>query len=211
MSMQDNMPSPVRRGSGALSPSAIRGARFTRTTIGRRGYDMEEVNRFLYRVAEQVAAGDAEKANLRAEVERLRDWIRNRMQDGEEPAAPSAAGVNAQMIALMSQAQQQADAYVAQAEAYSRRLTVEARQKADELLYEAQSMANGSHGGSSDPSDLAARLAEVQRRADWLRAFCQATQLQLQAASDAFFQEVDRAIHFPEPAVPQEGMRRSIR
>jgi DivIVA domain-containing protein len=212
MSTQDGMSGPMPRNSGPLSPSAIRGARFSRTAIGRRGYDTEEVSRFLYRVAEQVAAGDAEKANLRAEVERLRDWIRNRIREGgDESAAPAQPGLNAQMISLMSQAQQQADAYVAQAEAYSRRLTIEARQKADELIYEAQSLAHTGNG-PYDSAEVAARLAEVQRRADWLRAFCQATQLQLQAASDAFFQEVARATHFPEPlAVAPEELRRSIR
>jgi DivIVA domain-containing protein len=211
MSSQDSMPGSMPRSSGALSPSAIRGVRFTRSGIGRRGYDVDEVKRFLYRVAEQVAANDAEKANLRAEVERMRDWIRTRMRDGEAPAEPSSAGLNAQMIALMSQAQQQADAYVAQAEAYCRRLTIEARQKADELLYEAQSMSHANNV-PHDPTEVAARLAEVQRRAEWLRSFCQATQLQLQAAADAFFQEVDRATHFPEPLIANpDELRRSIR
>jgi DivIVA domain-containing protein len=209
------MPGPMR-GAGPLSPAGIREVRFTRTPIARRGYDIDEVNRFMYRIAEQVAARDAEKASLRAEVERLRDWIRTRIRDSDDPGAPATAGLNAQMIALMSQAQQQADAYIAQAEAYSRRLTIEARQRADELLTEAEAaLTQGneavSHGGA-DSAEIAARLAEVQRRADWLRAFCRATQLQLQAASEAFFQEVDRVARFPEPLqTHQETIRRSLR
>jgi len=67
------------------------------------------------------------------------------------------------------------------------------------------------HGGA-DSAEIAAHLAEVQRRTDWLRAFCRATQMQLQAASEAFFQEVDRVAHLPEPlTVPHEELRRSVR
>jgi DivIVA domain-containing protein len=215
MSIPENMPGPMR-GTGPLSPAGIREVRFTRAPIARRGYDIDEVNRFMYRIAEQVAARDAEKASLRAEVERLRDWIRTRIQDSDDPGAPATAGLNAQMIALMSQAQQQADSYIAQAEAYSRRLTIEARQRADELITEAEAaVTQGSYhpATGADTAEIAARLAEVQRRADWLRAFCRATQMQLQAASEAFFQEVDRVAHFPEllPMPSQEEMRRSIR
>jgi DivIVA domain-containing protein len=219
MSTPQNMPGPIR--PGQLSPAAVREVRFTRTAIGRRGYDLDEVNRFMFRIAEQLAARDAEKASLRAEVERLRDWIRTRIRDVDDPGAPVSAGLNAQMIALMSQAQQQADAYIAQAEAYSRRLTIEARQRADELLIEAEAALTrgGPQGQQYGEHEVAARLAEVQRRADWLRAFCRATQVQLQAASEAFFSEVDRVAHLPEP-VPfhqhehtqqHEELRRSIR
>jgi hypothetical protein len=169
----------------------------------------------MFRIAEQLAARDAEKASLRAEVERLRDWIRSRIRDVDDPSAPVSSGLNAQMIALMSQAQQQADAYIAQAEAYSRRLTVEARQRADELITEAEAAVIRSGPQTpqyGDSAEVAARLAEVQRRADWLRAFCRATQVQLQAASEAFFQEVDRVAHLPEPLPMQhEELRRSIR
>jgi DivIVA domain-containing protein len=210
MSTHEDMPRPMR-GVGPMSPAGIREVRFTRAPIARRGYDIDEVNRFLYRLAEQVAARDAEKAALRAEVERLRDWIRTRIQDSDDAGAPAAAGLNAQMIALMSQAQQQADAYIAQAEAYSRRLTIEARQRADELLTEAEAAVHQGHQamalpGGADTAEVAARLAEVQRRTDWLRAFCRATQMQLQAASEAFFQEVDRVAHLPEPLhMPPHG------
>jgi DivIVA domain-containing protein len=215
MSIPENMPGPMR-GTGPLSPAGIREVRFTRAPIARRGYDIDEVNRFMYRIAEQVAARDAEKASLRAEVERLRDWIRTRIQDSDDPGAPATAGLNAQMIALMSQAQQQADSYIAQAEAYSRRLTIEARQRADELITEAEAaVTRDSYNPmtGADTAEIAARLAEVQRRADWLRAFCRATQMQLQAASEAFFQEVDRVAHFQEllPIPSQEELRRSIR
>jgi DivIVA domain-containing protein len=217
MTTHENMPGP-RRGAGPISPSGIREVRFTRAPIARRGYDIDEVNRFMYRLAEQVAARDAEKASLRAEVERLRDWIRTRIQDSDDPGAPAATGLNAQMIALMSQAQQQADAYIAQAEAYSRQLTIEARQRADELITEAETALTQSSYHPPPPSanaaEVAARLAEVQRRTDWLRAFCRATQVQLQAASEAFFQEVDRVAQFPDPMPmpPQhEEMRRSLR
>lgn len=207
MSTPEKVPGPMR-GAGPLSPAGIRDARFTRSPIGRRGYDIDEVNRFMYRVAEQVAARDAEKASLRAEVERLRDWIRSRIRDADDPGTPVSAGLNAQMIALMSQAQQQADAYIAQAEAYSRKLTIEARQRADELLTEAEAaLTHGNQiAGGGDSAEITARLAEVQRRADWLRAFCRATQVQLQAASEAFFQEVDRVAHLPEllPMPPEE-------
>src|ERR1043165_10231433 len=65
------------RGHG-LSPDKVRHVDFTRTTLGRRGYNTEEVDRFLNRLAEELAARDAREARLRVEAEKikgaLKDW-----------------------------------------------------------------------------------------------------------------------------------------
>ena len=61
-----------------LTPERVRKMQFTRTQIGRRGLAEEEVQHFLERVAEDIAARDAENASMRAMVlhyqTTLADW-----------------------------------------------------------------------------------------------------------------------------------------
>ena len=59
-----------------LTPEGVRRLEFPRATLGRRGYLEGDVERFRARVADELARHDAEKAELRAEIDRLRNYFR---------------------------------------------------------------------------------------------------------------------------------------
>lgn len=185
-----------------LTPEQVRNVTFSKAPLGRRGVDAGEVELFQRRLAEEIAAGEAENARLRAEIERLRDWYRKRGENVDQ--APTAQQVNVTAVNLLSEAQLQAEAYIAQAEAHCRRLTGDARRQAAALLEEAQQRAERAAADAvrayraGTGAEQAASAEEFERRAAWLRAFCHAVQVQLQAASTAFAQEVDKLARLPE-------------
>lgn len=186
-----------------LTPEQIRSVTFSKSPIGRRGVDPGEVELFQRRLAEEIAAGEAENARLRAEVDRLRDWYRQRGENVDRKAA-TAQRLDVTAVNMLSEAQVQAEAYIAQAEAHCRRLTGDARRQASALLEEAQQRAEvaaqeavQAYRAEAGP-EHAASVEEFERRMAWLRAFCHAVQIQLHAASDAFAQEVDKLARLPE-------------
>src|SRR5262249_24389498 len=83
--------------SRRISVAQIRSVRFGRTSIGRRGFNEEEVVHFLHRLAEEVSGLEADLASVRAENSRikaaLRDWQR---QAGEvRPVGGTGSSVDA--------------------------------------------------------------------------------------------------------------------
>lgn len=190
----------VRR---ALTPEQIRRLTFSRSPLGRRGVDPEEVELFQRRLAEEIAAGDAENARLRAEIDRLRHWYRDRGEDPDTVTARVPVQVDVQAVQLLSEAQLQAEAYIAQAEAHCRQLTSEARRQAETILHEAQARAEeaahqaGARYRDQAGGSYAAEVEEVERRLAWLRTFTHAVQVQLQAASEAFSQEIGKLGDLP--------------
>nr|WP_255429906.1 DivIVA domain-containing protein [Streptomonospora sp. PA3] len=196
----------MNRSQQRLSPERVRAQEFSRTPIGRRGYNEEEVRRFIGRVAEDIAASDAEKASLRAEIDRLRRRYREQNNSAAAFEGPPADAVN-----LLSAAQQQADAYVAQAQEYCRQLTDQARQQAEDILVEARDQAGAAaeeaargyraNAGTSYDADL----EEMERRVAWIQTFCRAVQIQMQAASDAFSTEIARLSEITAEAAANRG------
>ncbi|MBB5998535.1 vacuolar-type H+-ATPase subunit H [Streptomonospora salina] len=162
---------------------------------------------FVGRVAEDIAASDAEKASLRAEIDRLRRRYREQSNSPADADGPPADAVN-----LLSAAQQQADAYVAQAQDYCRQLTDQARQQADDILVEARDQAGAAaeeaargYRKSAGPS-YDADLEEMERRIAWVQTFCRAVQVQMQAASDAFSQEIARLSEYTAETAARNGL-----
>ena len=196
---------PSRRRRASLTPDRVRTTVFSRSSLARRGYDVDEVQLFLQRIAEDIAASETEKGKLREEIHRLRSWYRSRGHDIDGTRQATQAYANAQAVQLLSDAQLQAEAYIAQAQAYSRRVAVEARQQAELVLRDAQERADAASETAAQDyrynagNGYAAELEEMERRMAWLRAFCHAIQVQLHAATDAFTREVDKLSQFPEP------------
>lgn len=200
---------PARR--GRLSPQRVRSTTFSRAPLGRRGFLEDEVRLFLARVAEDVASGDAENARLREENNRLKTALRQwqseqaeqRSRELYEPPLPTVQAVN-----VLSAAQQQADAYIAQAQEYSRQLTLHAREQAEAILHEAQRRAAEAaeraalHYRRRAGDRYTAEIEELERRAAWLRTFAHAVQVQMRAASDAFSREVGKLTELPLPETP---------
>jgi hypothetical protein len=83
------------------------------------------------------------------------------------------------------------------------------RQQAERVLRDAQERADvASEAAAHDyrytsGGGYAAELEEMERRVAWLRAFCHAIQVQLNAATDAFSREVDKLAHFPDNLMPR--------
>src|SRR3954451_1387608 len=170
---------PVERG---LTPADLHNVRFTRASMMRPGYVETEVDRVLSRVAEELGRLYAEKAALRDQVRSLQAQV-----DGIViPEAPSD-----QAVRILSSAQQTADAYVAEAEEFSRQVTHDARVEYEEMTREARETAGailqaaqeaaakiGPSSGSA-ASDEGGRTVEEQ--VAYLRAFGQACRTQLRA------------------------------
>jgi cell division initiation protein len=197
-----------------MSPERVRTQEFSRTPLGRRGYDIEEVRRFLARMAQDVAAADAEKARLRAEIERLKNYFRSRNVDVDNQRnADSETWPNIAAINLMSRAQQAADAQVAQAEDYCRRLVAQATQQYEDILRqaaeEAQQAAERARAAEAEHASLDADSAEreaLEQRIAWLHTFADVTRVQLRSMLEALTREVDKLADLPQDPTPPDDL-----
>jgi DivIVA domain-containing protein len=153
MTTADGPPPSARRPVNRLTPARVRSVQFPRAAVGRRGYSGEAVDQFVRRMAEEITARDAAEANLRAQLDRVRralkQWqsrqLERRSDTGTHPvvtdADPATPEHSVEAVNTLSQAQQQADAYIAQAQEYCRQITADARNRADAILCEAQERA----------------------------------------------------------------------
>jgi DivIVA domain-containing protein len=126
-------------GQGRLSPEDLQTAAFPLTRLGRRGYEEEPVRAFLRAVHAEFTRLAGERTSLWQEVQRLR----RRILAGEDPADPRAVlfgeqDAHVHAVQILSTAQATADRYVADAQAYSSRVTEEARRRRDDILTQAQ-------------------------------------------------------------------------
>jgi cell division initiation protein len=191
------------------TPERIRNQPFSRTRIGQRGVNADEVQDFLNRVAEDVAAGDKEKADLRAEIDRLRHWYADRGEDVDGTnGTRGQARLNIDAVNILSRAQQTADAQIAEAEDYARRLVAQARQQYEEILEEAQRRAEAAASQAVEVYRSSSRVQsteaeELERRIAYLRTFTEVTQVQLRAVLDGLSDQVDKLGAIPEPVYKQ--------
>jgi DivIVA domain-containing protein len=192
---------PDAQWSMPVTPEQLRTVEFGRAPFGRRGYHEEEVHRFLSRVAEDVSNSDAEKARLRAEIDRLRNYFRKAGVNLDDRSSRPAPSTDAVMV--MSRAQQAADAQIARAEEYARQLVAEARKRYEAVLVEAQRQAaqaaeqaavalrERTHDTSDEQQEYLAR------RVAYLRTFAEVTQIQLKSTLEALAREVDKLGRLP--------------
>jgi DivIVA domain-containing protein len=125
--------------SRRISAERIRSAKFGRTPLGRRGFNEDDVTDFVHRVAEDVRVLEAELANLRAENARIKGALRE-WQSQASGARGTLARTNtsADAINLLSRAQRQIEAQVAETERYCRLREQEARERYDEIVSNAR-------------------------------------------------------------------------
>jgi cell division initiation protein len=161
-----------------------------------RGLDEQEVREFLEEIANQMEAADAERAKLRAEVERLR---------AERDARTESTGeINAHAVALFSQAQQVADRLVAEAVQHARDLMANARRQQREILQRAHEAAKA----AAQRSSVAVEDGEYQRpipEIEYVRTFARVAQVQLKSVLDALAEEVEKLGDLPRLPAPQEA------
>ncbi|GAA1557157.1 hypothetical protein GCM10009804_12510 [Kribbella hippodromi] len=170
----------------AQSPYAVRNKLFA---IRRKGYDTAEVSEFLAELAEQVEYADADRAELRAEVERLRETTTD---------AEQRAHITAHAVGLLSQAQQIADNLVAEAEQYAKDLVETARSQQRDALKQAHDSVESAvkHIPVAD-----APAAELE----YVRTFTRVAHVQLRSVLDALAEQVERLGKLPEQTeVPGE-------
>jgi DivIVA domain-containing protein len=205
MTSAPNGPGNEDRG---LNPADLHNVRFTRASMLRPGYLETEVDRVMSRVAEELARHIAEKAELRDEVRALRAAV-----DGTPvPVAPSE-----QAVRILSSAQQTADAYVAEAEEFSRQMTSEARTVYEEEVGQARETAGAIIQAAQE---AAARITpgaveggirdmeELQEQAAYLKAFGQAVRVQLRSYLEALISDVETEWGRADPALlPQVAVR----
>jgi cell division initiation protein len=185
---------------------------FSRTPMGRRGLSEDEVALFLHRVADDLAARDAAEASLRAKVAHYKDTLMRWQSEAHTdlPAGAHAASAEppVEAVNILSQAQQEADAYVAQAQEYCRRLAADARDHAQEIVSEAQAAAEAAArehrllSGDGQPAEL----EELEHRLVWARSFLaslETVEAQLRTAREALAYELGRMR--PPAPVPGPG------
>ena len=199
-----------------MSPDQVRNTGFTRTARGRRGFAEDEVERFVHRLADELARHEADKMRLLDENRRLkqamRDWQSRHVPD---PAQDLQQRVTADAAALMARAQQHIDAQVAQAELYCRQREQEAVQHYDEIVREARAQAAreadqvARQYRASAGDDYSSDKERVERQRVYLRAMLKALDAvgdHLHATRSVFAVEVtklDEWLDTPElPAGP---------
>ena len=183
------------RAQRRLNPADVRGTRLPRATMLRPGYSDVDVDRFLVRLADELARLHAEKAELRDRVGVLQEQVAGAVAQ----EAPSD-----QAVRILAVAQQTADSYVAEAEDFSRQLTADARAQYEEQLRLARENAGAiihaaqetaarmTAGGRPRAADASEPdTEELEEQVAYLRAFGQACRTQLRAYLEALLADVE--------------------
>jgi DivIVA domain-containing protein len=204
MTVRDQAPAQVER---RLSPDDVRRVEFSRTGVLRAGYDEAQVDRFLDRVAAELARSIRERAELRDQVHALQQQV-----DG----AAAQPQPSEQALRIIAAAQQTADAYVADAEDFSKQMTRDARAQYEEQLRQArenagaiiqaaQEAAARMTGGTPPEIPEGARpsTAELEEQVAYLKAFGQAVRTQLRSYLESLLTNVETEWGRADPgAVP---------
>jgi DivIVA domain-containing protein len=203
--------------SGRLSPADVQTVTFSRSTMLHPGYADAEVDRFLDRVGAELARLQAENAELQDQLAGLQEQL----AELESRPAPPDPGELA--VGILSAAQQTADQYVAEAEAFSRVMTSEAREQYEEQLRQAREKAGAIIQAAQEagqgavvaaaatrPADAASHpdAEALQRQVVYLQAFGQACRVQLRSYLEALLSDVETEWGRAAPdALPQQPLR----
>jgi DivIVA domain-containing protein len=205
MTSEPNGPGSGERG---LNPADLHNVRFTRASMLRPGYVDTEVDRVMSRAAEELARHIAEKAQLRDELRALQAQV-----DGSPVHEPPSE----QAVRILSSAQQTADAYVAEAEEFSRQMTSEARsvyeeevrqarENAGAIIQAAQEAAAKISGGAPAAGAAGERsVEELQEQVAYLKTFGQAVRVQLRSYLEALISDVEAEWGRADPALLPPG------
>jgi cell division initiation protein len=184
------------------SPDAIRTEAFSHRV---RGLDEAEVREYLDLLADQVHSADLERAEYRAENQRLRAEVES-LRTRQEPTPDD---INPQAVILFSQAQQVADQLVEEAVIHARDLMTSARNQQREILEQAHKAAEEAARRAATatgqgmvtsvtaaPSSYDHPVPEIE----YVRTFARVAQVQLRSVLDALTEQVDRLGAVPDLA-----------
>lgn len=206
---RDTAPAQVER---RLTPDDVRRVEFARSGMLRAGYDEAQVDRFLDRIAAELTRSIREKSELRDQVHALQ-------RDVEGAAAQPAP--SEQALRIIAAAQQTADAYVADAEDFSKQMTRDARVQYEEQLRQArdnagaiiqaaQEAAARMTGGTPAeiPEGAHPSTEELEEQVAYLKAFGQAVRTQLRSYLESLLTNVETEWGQADPgAVPPPALR----
>jgi DivIVA domain-containing protein len=191
-----------------LTAAEIRSVRFGQSPMAWRGYSEEEVGTFLTRVATEMEADEAERAALRAEVDRLRNFYREHGTEVDRVPLVRSNRPPPTLGDLTSHARLRLDALTANAEHYADLLTggvyrapddpVPVQDAARDLLVHAE--VSSRIGFEQTVGEFrsvyraqpAAAAGELERTMVWLDEFTHALTRQLAALHGAAADGLDR-------------------
>jgi DivIVA domain-containing protein len=189
--------------AGPPTADDLRAVSFTQASMLHPGYTDREVDQFVARAADELARLSEENEQLRRRVAELQ---------AELETAAARPTVSDQAVGILATAQLTADEYVAEAEDFSRQMTSEARAQYEEQLSEAReragaiiqaatearaAIAGSASARGADGPDTAA----LQEQIAYLKAFGQATRVQLRAYLEALLRDVETEWGRAHPAV----------
>ncbi len=161
-----------------LSPDQVRRPTLTRTSLGRRGYDENDVHALLNRIASDLEGSLGEQASLRDENARLKEAMRQwHARQTQSPGAQAEVEVRQSAVQVMSRAQREADKVVADAQNYARAMVEHARGQHDEILREGYEQAQlaaelaARQYRTEAGTNYRADLEELQRHLAWAQTF----------------------------------------
>lgn len=161
-----------------LSPEQVRRPALGRTSLGRRGYDENDVHALLNRIAAEMESTLGEQASLRSENARLKDAMRQwHDRQTQSPSARAELEVRQSAVQVMTRAQREADKVVADAQNYARAMVEHARVQHDDIMREGYQQAElaaelaARRYRNEAGSDYRADLEELQRHLTWAQTF----------------------------------------
>jgi DivIVA domain-containing protein len=194
-----------------LTPDVVRDVRFTHGTMLHPGYTDTEVDAFVDRVSGELDRLTLENARLRDQLQSLEQQL---------SAVANRPSPSDQAVGILATAQLTADQYVAEAEAFSRQMTSEARlhyeeqlsqarEKAGAIIQAAQEAGMRLTSGRSTPEVVAAQPAteDLEEQVAYLRAFGQACRTQLRSYLEALLADVETEWGRAHPAALPEPPR----
>ena len=179
-----------------LTPDVVQSVAFPSARLGRRGLDEDHVRAFLSQVERELVMLLNERASLWEEVERLRQRVL-----GEGGPRPEDAHIQA--VNVLSNAQQTADRYVADAQEYSRQLAEDARHRRNEVIAEArvhadrlleEAHAEASHAAMAvmnGPDGYNGTRRDMEAEVAYLRTFSDVYRTHLRAYLEALLRNVE--------------------
>jgi cell division septum initiation protein DivIVA len=170
---------------GRLTPDAIWSYPFPPARFGKRGLEEAQVWEFCRLAEREIVQLLNERTSLTEEVQRLRQRV---LAGPEAGTGIRPEDAQAQAATILSRAQEAADRHVADAHAYGRQLTDEARRLRDEILDEARSSAEQLLEEARGQASLvtAASLDASMTRKDSDRAELEAELTYLRTFSDVY-------------------------
>jgi DivIVA domain-containing protein len=196
--------------AGPPTADDLRAVSFTPASMLHPGYTDREVDAFVARAADELARLTDELARATDENAQLRAHVHDLQQ--QLVAALDRPSPSDQAVGILATAQLTADEYVAEAEDVSRQMTSEARSQYEEQLSLAREKAGAiiqaaqearaaiaASGGSGTSEGPGTR--ELQEQVAYLKAFGQATRVQLRSYLEALLADVETEWGRAHPAV----------